>query len=237
MNKVEYLILKSALEFPEALINVAKDYNISRTEVVISANNLFQNGNILAEMRNVEDKILGDLIAEQVKSEKHLSTLLTPIFEVEKLIVLTPSQIEANLDGELGALYYLTSQGGARWESVAHPDWDRYCVVNIGFNESGEIAESQVICPSKQFVEKFLSINCYVSAVVHVPGTEVWDVLEPWQATYWKNLPKGYRVRFQGSHNEWSIDSDTSPEWIEANDQANEWYWEFRQWYKDPAFD
>lgn len=29
-----------------------------------------------------------------------------------------------------------------------------------------------------------------------VPGSERWDAVRPWQATYWKELPAGHRVRF-----------------------------------------
>ncbi|MEH2437987.1 MAG: hypothetical protein V7K25_27815 [Nostoc sp.] len=71
--------------------------------------------------------------------------------------------------------------------------------------------------------------------MVHISGTEVWDMLEPWQATYWKILPRGYIVRYQSRQSDWHIDSDTSPEWIEANDQANEW--EFMKWYTDPELE
>ncbi|MBW4513242.1 MAG: hypothetical protein KME64_43200 [Scytonematopsis contorta HA4267-MV1] len=98
--------------------------------------------------------------------------------------MLTPSQIEANLLGELGAVYYLTSKGASRWESVRNPDWNRYVSIFGKFTESGEGSE-EVICPDREFIEKYLTIDCYVAPVVHVEETEIWDVIEPWSATYY----------------------------------------------------
>ncbi|MEH1938892.1 MAG: hypothetical protein V7L01_01565 [Nostoc sp.] len=250
MNKVEYLILKSALQCPENIINVANDYKIPNFEVVRAANSLFQNGYILAEIVNDEENIKENLLSKVQSNEDSLpenflgkginnynEKPLRPIFKAEKPAILTLTQIEASLSRESGILYYLTPKGGFHWETITHPDWSHFASIIFSNTESEEIDLEEVICPSKQFIEKYLSIDCYVSPVIHVPGTEVWDVLSPWQATYWKTLPRGYRVRFQCVHNNWYIDSDTTPEWIEANDQANEWYWEFRQWYTNPEFE
>jgi hypothetical protein len=241
---------------PENLRNIAEDYNISHTEVAMAANLLFQNGDILAEISNDEDDIAGHQVRyDQVRYEGYPSPLasltegeddnkqnlqisdsLIPKFKAKKSAILTLSEIEANLEGKFGACYYLTSEGGTKWESVAHPDWNRYHTHLLGCGP-GEISESEIICPNRQFVEKFLSVDCYVCAVVHIPGTEVWDVLSPWKATYWKTLSRGYRVLYQSKQSDWHIDLDTSPEWIKANDRANKWYGTFQQWYKDPDFD
>jgi hypothetical protein len=250
MNKLEYLILKSALECPENILNIVQDYKIPDTEVAIVANSVFQNGYILAEIINDEENFKGDLLSQVQSNEDSLpenflcksinnynKKPLRPIFKAEKPAILTLPQIEASLLRESGFLYYLTPKGGFHWETITYPDWSRFSSIIFSKTESEDIDLEEVICPSKQFVEKYLSIDCYLSPVIHVPGTEVWDVLSPWQATYWKTLPTGYRVCFQCIHNNWHIDSDTSPEWIEANDQANEWYCEFRQWYTDPEFE
>ena len=64
MNKVEYLILKLALECPENIINVANDYKIPNAEVVRAANSLFQNGYILAEIVNDEENLKENLLSQ-----------------------------------------------------------------------------------------------------------------------------------------------------------------------------
>ncbi|MEJ6480747.1 hypothetical protein N0Y54_05265 [Nostoc punctiforme UO1] len=261
MNKVEYLILRSALEFSETLKNVAEEHNISHAEVALAANCLFQNGDILAKINIDEDEIRDDVAVDRVRYDLYgyegypsplapfpeggeddndqislIYKWLIPNYQPKRPVVLTLSEIEASLKGKLGAWYYLTPQGGTRWELLTHPDWNRYHTQRLGC-DPGEISVSEIVSPDRKFIEKFLNVDCYVCAVVHISGTEVWDMLEPWQATYWKILPRGYIVRYQSRQSDWHIDSDTSEEWIEANDQANEWYWEFRKWYIDPELE
>ncbi|RCJ20518.1 hypothetical protein A6770_31375 [Nostoc minutum NIES-26] len=247
MNKVEYLILKSALQFPESLYNIPNDYKISNAEVAYSANNLFKNREILAEIVDEGEEYLDYSTAIQAiypeqdipnskYTENSNQELLSPALKVRKPVVLTPSQIEANLSGELGALYYLTPKGASRWESLTNPDWNRYVSIFYTFTKSEE-GSVEVICLNQEFIEKYLNIECYVAPVVRVKGTEIWDVLEPWSATYWKTLPKGYRLRVQSVHNNWSMSSDAPTEWIEANDEANELYNELTKWYTEPKFD
>jgi hypothetical protein len=246
MDKVEYLILKSALDCPESLYNIPDNYKISNSEVAYYADNLFKNGDILAWIVNEEEEnfdystaiqaIYPEQYINNLTSNDYNQKLLIPVNTFGKPVVLTPSQIEANLSGELGALYYLTPKGASRWESLTNPDWNRYVSISYMFPESGkDILE--VICSDRQFIETYLTIECYIAPVVHVEGTEISDVLEPWSATYWKTLPRGYRLRFQCVHNNWSMSSDTPPEWIKANDEASEWYYEFRKWYTKPKFD
>ncbi len=166
MNKVEYLILKSALYFHETLKNVAKDHKISHAEVAYSANCLFQNGDILAEINPNEDEIRDYVAVHQVRSdldryEGYPSPLapfpeggeddndqislihkwLIPNYQPRRPVVLTLSQIEASLEGKLGAFYYLTPQGGTRWELITHPDWNRYYTHRLGCSP-GEISVS-----------------------------------------------------------------------------------------------
>lgn len=261
MKKVEYLILRSALEFSETFKNVAEEHNISHAEVALAANSLFQNGDILAEINTNEREIRDDVTVHQVRYDldgyegypsplapfleegkndndqiSRIYKWLIPNYKPKRPLVLTLSEIEASFEGKLGAFYYLTPQGGTHWESVTYPDWNRYYTQRLGCGP-GEISVSEIVSPNHQFIEKFLNVDCYVCAVVHAPGTEVWDVLEPWQATYWKILPRGYIVRYQSRQSDWHIDSDTSPEWVKANDEANKWYYEFTKWYTEPKFD
>lgn len=80
--------------------------------------------------------------------------------KVRKSVVLTPSQIEVNLSGELEALYYLTPKLASRWESLMNADWNRYVCIFYTYTESGE-GSKEVICPNQQFIEKDFTIDCY----------------------------------------------------------------------------
>jgi len=92
--------------------------------------------------------------------------------------------------------YRLTPEGGRQWELFAHPRWDMY-ITRSGSSDGGgpEQLEGELICSRKGFVEYFLE---EVGTIGHqiVEGTVKWDVLTPWQATYWKELPEGHRVRY-----------------------------------------
>ncbi|WP_052304628.1 hypothetical protein [Nostoc punctiforme] len=59
-----------------------------------------------------------------------------------------------------------------------HPDWNHYYTQRLGCSP-GEISVSEIVSPDRKFIEKFLNVDCYVCAVVHISGTEVWDMLEP----------------------------------------------------------
>ena len=168
---------------------------------------MFQNGDILAAFPTDDDK-------EHIKD-----------------VILTMAQIQAHLDGKLNAFYYLTPQGGAKWEALSHPDWNlyhRWC-----FNIENK---SEIIGADRQLIEKLLSVS-YLHSEIPIPETETWDEIEPWHATYWKTLPKAYRVSYQSKNFEYSIDSNTSQEWIEANKQAHSWYSKILQWYTEPELD
>jgi hypothetical protein len=87
--------------------------------------------------------------------------------------------------------YGLTASGGAVWESFAAPNWDWFLDVGLGLSEDG----GEFIGASQE------RLQCYLSLVHHLgchvrPGSERWDQVVPWQATYWKELPIGHRVRF-----------------------------------------
>ena len=67
------------------------------------------------------------------------------------------------------------------------------------------------------------SLSQHNSEVVVIPGSKHWDVLRPWQATYWKELPVGHRLRF---NYEWVARS------FEPTDpKISEWFKEIHNWY------
>jgi len=93
--------------------------------------------------------------------------------------------------------YRLTSKGGRYWEAFARPDWDLY--ICCWFKPSGcdDVWAGEIICANRKHLEGyFKSLNYHEYNVD--PDSIRWDLLEPWEATYWKRLPLGHRIRFLG---------------------------------------
>lgn len=212
--KVEYLMLKFVICKCEALNSLAHSENLSHAEVVLAADSLFQRGDIKA-------MVFADLYDTEATSD----------------VVLTRAGIQDNLDGRLLACYYLTPQGGARWEAMAHPDWNKFFILNFRefFPDEDEIFGTQ-----REIFEQLLSLDRLILGKQHIRGTEVWNVLEPWEATYWKTLPRGYHVSCEFQRNDSYLDyqkEGSPPELVEEYEQANQWYENIKKWYTDPKFD
>lgn len=206
IHRVEYLIIHSVLEDTEILKNVALDFNLSHAEVIAAATRLFENGDILAEF----DTLSG----EQVRDG-----------------VLSASQIKAHLDGNFSAVYYLSFQGGARWESLCYPNWNRY------YKWSFSLArESEITCADREFLEELLR-SSYWSGKIPIAETEVWQEIEPWQATYWKTLPKAYRVRYQYKRTSESRFFELHKEQSKLNTENNQRQSDKSQWYAEPELE
>lgn len=105
--------------------------------------------------------------------------------EIEKGFLERPTEV----GHELG--YRLTALGGAVWEAFAAPDWDRYLHVWT----SSEGALNEFFCATRWRLEKYLSLVQFLDVLVQPESIE-WDEVVPWEATYWKTLPRGHRVRF-----------------------------------------
>jgi len=205
MDKDEYWLLDSAIEGWYSIKWLVSDdiegsfnkqnHGLNREQLISVLDHLFQRGDLLAE-----------------RMEKLVPT---------GFFIPTQTEIEDALSGRLDCSYGLTSQGGARWEEVSQPRWERYITAGV-YADPQEGAE--VIGSDRQMVEKYDSLSHQLLGVSGVPGSKHWDVLEPWQATYWKVLPRGYRVRF-------------SYEWVEPSpdprrDRAvTEWLKEIQNWY------
>jgi hypothetical protein len=213
--KIEYLMLKFVICKWEALISFAHSEQLSQAEVVVAADFLFQRGDIKA-------------------------MVFTDEYDTEPAsdVVLTRAGIQDHLIGRLVASYYLTPQGGARWEAMAHPDWNKFFIVN--FRGAFPYYEHGILSTQREIIEQLLSLDHLIFKERHIPGTENWDVLEPWEATYWKTLPQGYHVSCEFQHNDSYLDyqkEGASPELIEEYQQARQWYENMEKWYTDPSFD
>lgn len=205
MDKNEYWLLDSVVEGWYSLRwLVAEDisgafnkpsHGLNRDELVSVLDRLFQCGDLLAE-----------------RMEKTVP---------KGFFIPTQTEIEEAFDGRLTCFYGLTSQGGARWEEVSRPQWERY----LSAWASLDPPEAEIVGSDRQMVERYYSLSEYFLKVSAVPpGSQQWDVLEPWQATYWKTLPLGHRVRFNC---EW-VDPSPDPS---RDLPAWEWLGELQNWY------
>lgn len=134
-------------------------------------------------------------------------------------IPVTLQDLEAALFGEIHLDYMLTVQGGARWEALVQPNWDRYF-------ESSEVQSDLTgwVCGgNKEIIKQYLVLAYYAQPVIE--ASKVWTELTPWQATYWKTQPHGYRVDFCITEvGYWEEQKDT-PLWV------NRQLVNLRDWY------
>ncbi|MCK5217921.1 hypothetical protein KAR10_00255 [bacterium] len=112
--------------------------------------------------------------------------------------VFTAEQIETALDERQDKkehYYCLTTKGGEHWEAFAFPEWNYYIDVGYELSEDDDLWIGELICSNKDHLKTYFhSLSYYKYDVV---GKSIqWDILEPWKATYWKELPIGHRIRF-----------------------------------------
>jgi hypothetical protein len=176
MNRNEYWLLDSAVEGWYPLFWLVED-NVD--EVFNKRHHGLERDELVSVLAELFER--GDLLAQRVEK-----------FIEKEIFTPTRAEIEAALDRQFRCLYGLSSQGGARWEEVSSPQWERY----ISAGDYYEPREGEVIGSDGQLVEKYHSLSDYISDRSVIAGSRHWDVLEPWQATYWKELPLGHRLRF-----------------------------------------
>ncbi len=180
MNKHEYWLLDYVVDSPAFALEwlLAGDpsathstprHHLTYPVLVETLYRLFQQRDIVAQRINLTTRaLLGDTF------------------------VPTREQIKAALLGELPLAYALTPRGGARWENHARPDWNRYiCYQPVGKQEL------QIAGTERHLVQQALTTLPQRQALSVLAGTERWDTLVPWEATYWKVLPGAHRVRFR----------------------------------------
>lgn len=96
-----------------------------------------------------------------------------------------------------GVYYSLTPDGGAAWESFAHPEWSLFIEhESQSFDEDEDDVQTTTVrtCDWKR-LGKYLEAVAREEAIE--PGTMTLAELRPWQATYWKTLPFGLECSFK----------------------------------------
>jgi hypothetical protein len=121
--------------------------------------------------------------------------------------------------------YQLTDQGGARWESVARPDWARFVSVSESTDGDGREETIEVTAQRRDLVARYVDL-IYLRPQTRIAGSEEWQLIEPWQATYWKRLPFGHCLRFR-----WTPNSG-----IRLSSQADDFLNAVNAWYTAPLF-
>jgi hypothetical protein len=217
MDKYEYWFLDSAIE-----MTIGFSWIVPNEQNCLAVNRLALDLNV-TEIADVLDRLFqrGDLAAT------------TPLdlenYRTNRGFTPSRKQIEAALNEQSPLSYFLTAQGGERWEIYSKPDWSKYF---SGFmNLDTQVAELEGA--TKNVLKKCFEFKHFLDDIYWcISGTEIWETLTPYHATYWKSLPDGYRVRYQFKEGEIFSPSEIDPNYSEYQ-QANEWYSNIRKWYTD----
>ena len=139
----------------------------------------------------------------------------------------TEAQVVAAINsgdrGHGSLLYELTQQGAIAWEAFAAPDWNQL----IG--EEYDIDTAEVTSANRARLETYLDYLglIYPAFQVQIDGSSARiQELTPWQATYWKTLPKGFSATFCIAWSEGEVRNDKLS-WLAfggACDYRENWY-------------
>jgi len=152
--------------------------------------------------------IEGDLVAMVGKTEGP-----------DDIFVPTMEEVRAALARTAGCyMYYgLTAQGGARWEQASAPRWDWFV------DASWDLEEGEITATTRELAGRYLARKAYDGIEV-VAGSEQWQELTPWPATYWKSLETGHKVsyRYQEQTRE---EREPTPAWVvDLLAETDNWY-------------
>ena len=183
-----------AAEYLSEILNTEQVHGLSHAELAEAMDDLFQHR---------------DIIAKRLGSEATFQP--------------TRREIVTALREEHGphALYYgLTAQGAARWEAQACPDWSRYLDESFGYDPN----EGEAITSTQSLLADWLARQRDLGIETPLPGSETWDILKPWRATYWKTLPHGHRIRFRWAE---QVEKYGQPDWHLGWDRRKTWWTQY----------
>jgi hypothetical protein len=144
-------------------------HHMTRDELLRTLGSLFMRGELVGSQ-----EVLGD----HVPTAQQIRTALAPP-------VRLPNGGISWGSGEDAPLFYgLSPAGAARWERMAEPEWERYFELASAEDDTWEL-----VAGSQQRLDELLNSTKPPEGVIER------DILRPWEATYWKTLPSGYRVR------------------------------------------
>lgn len=133
--------------------------------------------------------------------------------------VPTLAEIEESIEGTDFLHYGLTAQGGTRWEQLVQPPWAHYiCDSYYPTESAGDVSGGD-----QHHVAAFFAVVPYLREVIS--ESVIWEVVTPWQATYWKTLPVSYRVRYHCVPQDEDAPHREIPDWVWQRVTA------LRHWY------
>lgn len=113
--------------------------------------------------------------------------------------ILTSEQIDRALHEkrDMNEHYFrLTKKGGELWEAFASPRWKFFISGGFELTDDSDICIGDLTCMDRRHLEGYFRSLSYYN--YEVDGTSIeWDIVRPWEATYWKELQIGHRVRFR----------------------------------------
>jgi hypothetical protein len=115
---------------------------------------------------------------------------------IEFLAHGSPSEPISSLDAfsaQATACYGLTPEGGKQWEAFAAPNWDAYFDFSSSLDDAAERIE---ICGQNEELLNRYYNGLHFEKIFPIQDTVQWTISEPWQATYWKELQRGFWVKF-----------------------------------------
>ncbi len=159
-----------------------KGHGLTRDALIETLHRLIASGLIYAE-----NKVDAPISTHQ-QIERALNE---PGWQVEPVEQMEP------VDWRTITYYGLTPEGGAQWEAFAAPDWQEYIDASSRLTDDEEGIIWEVICVDKAWLERYFESKCFYDPEEVSLATVEWDYIAPWDATYWKQLEGGHRVRFQ----------------------------------------
>jgi len=204
MDRNTYWLLDAAAESYRPLRMIASEHNVGY--VMNKTWHSMDEEQLVQALHSSFTK--GDLVALVIEKETGMQG---------EAFVPTTHELRAALK-RIGNLYYgLTPQGGARWEQASAPRWDLFVDYYCNLEE-GEIGAT-----TPELVQRYLATQPYHGIGI-AEGSEHWQELTPWPATYWKSLPVGHMVSFRCVEQTREY-SEPSPAWVdELIQETSSWY-------------
>ena len=122
-------------------------------------------------------------------------------------------------------MYRLTKEGGGVWEHFAAADWSKSFISQAGLG----LYEWTLSATSRVPIE--LGNKCCDIRPTPVRGTERWEILEPWQALYWKELRLGHRLTFR--YERWDIPEVWGEQDIKAREEFSPYWGTWHRTFED----
>ncbi len=181
LSRGEYWLLEAVAELAipicwldwddlEMVLN-KRGHGMDRTLLIETLLKLFSNGLITAHRFDHWDETF-------VFTEKKISAALNEVQDRKK------------------HYYRLTAKGGEYWEAFAYPNWDYYIDVGYELSENENLWIGEISCTNKSHLKKYLNSVCYHDYDIDYNSIQH-DILKPWEATYWKELSVGHKIRFE----------------------------------------